>query len=61
MAGHGAQQQTKFGRLLELFDRVDGRVEVRAGDDRVVVGEQYRIVLAGDPRTALALATPGRK
>ena len=45
MAGHGAQQQTKFGRLLELFDRVDGRVEVRAATTGSWLGSNTALCL----------------
>ena len=49
IAGLGAsQQQVEFCSLFELLDRVDRGVEIGAGDDRAVIGQQYSVVLAGE-------------
>src|SRR5271155_3531272 len=42
------QQQVEFRCFLEFFDRVDGNVEVRSRYDWAVIGEQYRMMLAGE-------------
>jgi len=56
-----AQQQIEFGGFLELLDRVDRGVEAGAADNWAVIGQQHRVMLAGQsPRTASASAmSPG--
>jgi hypothetical protein len=60
MAGHDAQQQMEFG----VSSSSSIALTAAWRSEPATTGSwlaQYRIVLAGDPRTASALATPGRK
>src|SRR3954469_8404296 len=43
-----AEDEVELGRLLQLLVGVDGLLEACPRDDRAVVGEQHRPVLAGD-------------
>ena len=45
-----AQHQEELRRLLELLSRILGVLERRAGDDGPMIGEQHRMVLAGQGR-----------
>ena len=41
------EQQVEAGGLLQLLDGVGGRIQIGAGDDRAVVGQQEGVVVAG--------------